>query len=107
MDKQALTLEQAQELIKFLFNWRMRDHGYAPTDWRRIQAQRVRAKNAVSSLFMHNPEQFLINVNKEWQSNRRLDLDLQGFTYTVGQIDNEEITNILRRIANPNSKWAS
>lgn len=106
MTKHQLNSAQAATLIHYLFSYTMTNYGYDVTSWSRIIAQRSRAKAQVSTLLLKDKEELMANINNEWMTNSRLSIVNGKFNYTVGQSANEEITNIIRRLANPSAKWA-
>jgi len=106
MTKAKLNSSQAANLIHYLFSYKMANYGYEVTSWSRVIAQRSRAKAQVSMLLIKDKGELLDNINNEYLTNSRLSIVNGKFNYGVGQSANEEITNIIRRLANPQAKWA-
>lgn len=79
------------------------NYGYEWKDYRRIVSQRSRALKAF---------RFAASVGAahlDYDAKGRLTWSSDGTScdYVVGQSSNEEITNLLRRLVNPESKWVS
>lgn len=85
--------DMPRKILESLLRDRLENYGYDRTSWRRIQAQRCRAKQALRP-YLGCP----LSLHWESCSSR---LNLQTGEYVVGQSSNEEITNVLRRLVNP------
>lgn len=105
-DKRQLTPNQIRQLIDYLFDYQMTNYGYDARDYSRITAQRRRAKAQVSQLYLTNRPKFECNVQAEWLNNEYLSL-VGDKVHLTTQSPNEDVTNVLRRIAEPSAKWAS
>lgn len=76
---------------------------YEPQDYRRIRAQRTRAKKGLLSAVA--TKQAI-----QWQmggDRYRVRLSDGTFTYIAGASENEEITNLLRRLVDPTAEWVA
>lgn len=87
------------KILKSLLRDRLENYGYDRKSWGRIRGQRYRARVAVRP-YLGIPRAL------HWQtfSGR---LNLETGRYIVGQSSNEEITNLLRRLVNPEAPWVS
>ena len=93
----------ADSAVMWLLNQRMTDYGYSATDWNRIRAQRTRARKAMSLATLKG------SVNLAWGCSERFMVRFSDgqFDYQVGQSENEELTNLMRRLVNPTAGWMS
>lgn len=99
----------AQHMVKsavffMLIESRMSNYGYSRTDYSRISAQRQRAKIKLYQTGYSN-----IKIENFLQNNRvEIFVDSYGLyyaDYVTGQSNNEEITNVIRRLVKPNAVW--
>lgn len=102
--------DAARAAYEYLMSARCSDYGYDHTSWRRITNQRSRARIAVRILTENGKYPERLN----WHAaGDRLTFERHPHTgawscdYVVGQSQNEEITNLLRRLVNPEAKWQS
>lgn len=100
-----LTHEQKGKIVKFLTGDRMENYGYSYQDWNRIRSQRQRAKNALWKIGYGNIP--AANWSRILWDGRLMVTPEGEVSYTTGQSSNEEITNLMRRLVNPNAKWVS
>lgn len=106
---EAITHEVKEAIFKLLFNARLSNYGYGYTAWNRISKQRQRAKAATVRLGYAN----WTAENVAWAlRNGRLIVKVEDdgthkAEYIVGQSENEEFTNLLRRLINPAANWVS
>jgi len=98
MKPENVTEEQKAAMLDYLLKLRTHNYGYDSRNFRRIVYQRARARKAVR------------------ECERRLDwsgaslssrLDWQSIDYTVGQSQNEEITNLLMQLTGYEGEWLS
>ena len=94
------TKEQEQQMLDYLLSDRCSNYGYDYRMFRRISNQRYRARLAIRKQGGVASEAW----DKAPLSYR---LDWDTMSYTVGQSSNEEITNLLRQLVNPNASWVS
>ena len=109
-DTEILALDtDAQRMVKsavffMLIESRMSNYGYSRTDYSRISAQRQRAKIKLYQTGYSN-----IEIKNFLQNNRvEVFVDSHGLyyaDYVTGQSNNEEITNVIRRLVKPNAVW--
>ena len=102
------TADQKLAALSYLLRDRCGNYGYDYAAFRRISAQRTRARQAVKR-FANTA--VVCDLHWETVSDRLTckmgaDLCWQAH-YIVGQSSNEEITNVLRRLANPDAQWVS
>ncbi len=86
---------------RILFNLlsdRLANYGYSNTDWRRIQQQRRRAKQALVTAITRGQRLHWYELSSRW-------CKVTG-DYTVGQSSNEEYTNSMRALLGLES-WVS
>jgi hypothetical protein len=99
------TPEQARKMLRALMRDRLENYGYDYRAWRRLQAQRQRAKQSVQAVsFDLDQVDWATAFERAPLGNR---VDWERGSYVVGQSSNEEITNLLRQLVNPSSKWVS
>jgi len=99
----SMTDEQLQAVLSFLLKDRMCNYGYDRGEWSRIRGQRRRAKAACCRLVAEGGIRAL-----DWENaGSRLVIGPGGPDYHVGQSANEEVTNVLRRLARMKGGWAS
>ncbi len=96
MDK--YTLKARAEMLQYLLSDRCANYGYDWAMFRNVCQQRYRAKQGIKNA--KNPLQW----DKAPLAHR---LNWDTMDYTVGQSSNEEITNLLRQLVNPNAQWVS
>lgn len=75
---------------------------YSGQAWRRIRAQRTRARASLSlKAWRDGP------LSLAWGIGGRLMVrfDTGDFTYHVGQSENEELTNVMRRLVDPSAHY--
>ena len=97
----VITTEQKREMLNYLLADRCENYGYDWKMFRNVSQQRYRARKAM------RPYMGCVESLK-WDSAalaHRLNWDTMD--YTVGQSSNEEITNLLRQLVNPNAQWVS
>ena len=94
----SLTTRQKFQIVDFLLSQRMQSYGYDYTSWQRIKKQRVRAKRALRKSNIHNLKFDTFNGRLTIDDNGQVD-------YVVGQSANEEITNLMRRMVNPDANY--
>lgn len=99
--KNSPTRKQATEMLSYILADRTSNYGYDWKAFRRIVRQRSNARKALAS-WQDCPE--TLNWNEADPSGR---IDWQKMHYVVGQSSNEEITNLLRRLVNPEAAWLS
>jgi hypothetical protein len=99
--KPKCTQEQVNACVEMLLKRKTHNYGYDPKDYGRIKRQRLSARNAVRYIHMSG-----VSAERLEQAGG-VRLDIANCTYTVGQSENEEITNLLRRIVDPEAKWLS
>ena len=90
--------------LEWLLSDRLSNYGYDWPDYRRLIAQRARARAAVRriSCYGHAPDALA------WDDvGSRLIVDDRRPDYCVGQSSNEEITNVLRTLARVRGGWVS
>ncbi len=101
--KGAETKWNRKLMLAALLQSRLENYGYDYRAWRRLQGQRQAAKRAVryaaAELGVEN-----LAWDKAPLAHR---IDWENLSYTVGQSANEEITNLLRQLVNPNARWVS
>lgn len=102
------TIEQKRAALQYLLSDRCSNYGYDWQMFRRICSQRTRARKAA--------RRFLeCAYDLHWHAiGSRLTCEQNpaapgGYhvDYVVGQSSNEEITNVLRRLVNPEARWVS
>jgi hypothetical protein len=89
----ALDWEKRTDMVRSLIAWlraqRLSNYGYDRANWQRLQRQRAKAKKVLGRVSMYN----LASEHRlAWSSK-------YGWEYTVGQSCNEEITNLINRLA--------
>lgn len=92
------TDEQKAQMLEYLLANRCSNYGYDWRMFRRISNQRSRARRAIRHF----------TGDLAWDVaplSYRLNWDRTS--YTVGQSSNEEITNLLRQLVDPNAGWLS
>jgi hypothetical protein len=115
-----ITFAQACIFAKELVTQRCENYGYDWKAFQKISRQRSDARKAFQHFFHFNPEtvmQRLANEHRVSLENCKITETLSNgsnivkeemrLTYTVGQSNNEEITNLMRRLVNPQAKWLS
>lgn len=107
--KPELEEQAARAAYDMLMSNRCSDYGYDHTSWRRITNQRSRARIAVRILTENgkHPERLNWHCAGDRLTFTRKDNGTWACHYVVGQSQNEEITNLLRRLVNPEAKWQS
>lgn len=99
--KMEPTRKQATEMLSYLLADRTSNYGYDWQAFRRIVKQRSLARKALAA-WQDCPETL------KWKaadpSGR---IDWNKMHYVVGQSSNEEITNLLRQLINPDAPWLS
>lgn len=99
----------AQHMVKsavffMLIESKMSNYGYSRTDYSRVSAQRQRAKIKLYQKGYSN-----IKIENFIQNDRvEIFVDSYGLYYAdyiTGQSNNEEITNVIRRLVKPNAVW--
>ena len=98
MKPENVTEEQKAAMLDYLLKLRVHNYGYDYRDFRRISNQRSRARKAVRE---HKSP---LNWFGTSLSSR---LDWQSIDYTIGQSQNEEITNLLMQLAGYTGEWLS
>jgi len=98
MKPENVTEEQKAAMLAYLLKLRTHNYGYDYRDFRRIVYQRARARKAVREC--ERP----LNWLGTSLSSR---LDWQSIDYTVGQSQNEEITNLLMQLTGYEGEWLS
>ena len=97
------SLAEKQAILEMLLDDRCQNYGYDWKVFRRISNQRSRARQDVKKVIHFGGVAGLY-----WDTlPSRVVVENGTASYTVGQSSNEEITNILRRLINPNAKWVS
>ncbi len=101
--------EAARAAYDYLMGERCSNYGYDSTSWRRVSNQRSRARLAARILTENgkHPERLNWHAAGERLTFKRADNGTWAVHYVVGQSQNEEITNLLRRLVNPDAKWQS
>lgn len=102
--------EAARAAYDTLMRDRCSNYGYDHTAWRRISNQRSRARLAVRILTENGKHPERLNwhaAGDRLTFERHPHTGLWSCHYVVGQSSNEEITNLLRRLVNPEAKWQS
>lgn len=100
------TIDQKRAALQYLLADRCSNYSYDWKDFRRISSQRSRARKAARR-FLECP------YDLHWDAiGTRLTItDRPNGSYTIqyvtGQSSNEEITNVLRRLVNPEARWVS
>jgi hypothetical protein len=94
--------EMALTIVMGLLEQRCSNYGYDGPAWRRITSQRKRAREAVRYALNHGgkPADMLLTAPLASR------IDAKGH-YVTGQSQNEEITNLLRQLVNPEARWLS
>ena len=88
-------------LRSWLLSDRMSNYGYDLKCWRRIQSQRQRAKTRLKRTGI-----FPAEMQSELAGRLRYD-EKTGWSYIVGQSQNEEITNLILRLTKYSGGWKS
>lgn len=88
--REPLTTTHMEEIRDHLLNARVTNYGYTVRDFRRIQRQRYRAKASLMSTPLAKWR--WENLWGRWAISRG------RVIYTVGQSENEELTNQMRRL---------
>lgn len=92
------TTEQKSTMLDVLLGDRLENCGYDRKDWKRIRDQRSRAQRAIRRF----------NGDLAWDAAPLFGrIDWDTMSYTAGQSSNEEITNLLRQLINPDCNWVS
>jgi hypothetical protein len=118
MTTNQITFAQAYIFAKELITQRCENYGYDYKVFQRISRQRSDARKAFQHFFHFNPETVIQRLANEYRvslesckitetlsSGSKIVKEEMRLTYTVGQSNNEEITNLLRRLVNPKAKW--
>lgn len=95
----------AQPVVLWLLAQKLHNGGnYGWKDWRRIRQQRTKARERLSAAAMIGG-----STKLAWGIGSRLVVRFSDseIDYQTGQSDNEEITNIMRRLVNPCAEWAA
>lgn len=95
------TKKQKQDMLRTLLADRCENYGYDYQAFYRVCSQRYRAKRA---LRMHLAAGGELHWDRAPLAHR---IDWESMQYVVGQSSNEEVTNLLRQLRNPNAKWVS
>jgi hypothetical protein len=93
--------EDESLMLDALLRNRLSNYGYDHRSWRRLVCQRYRARREIRRLAGRGQP-------LHWDGAplaRRI--DWARLDYVVGQSQNEEITNLLRQLANPEARWLS
>ena len=120
MTTTQITFAQACIFAKELTTQRCSNYGYDYKTFKRISSQRSKARKEFQHFFHLNPETVMQRLSDERRvslENCKITETLSNgsvivkeevrLTYTVGQSNNEEITNLMRRLVNPQAKWLS
>jgi hypothetical protein len=109
---------QVSAFVKKLVSEKCSNYGYDYKDFKRVSSQRSKARQE----FMHFATYNMGTLIERISSEPRIQLeDVQvtrisesglkivsiepRLVYVVGQSQNEEITNLMRRLVNPKAKW--
>ncbi len=87
-------------VLAILYADRLSNYGYDRASWVRITSQRYRAKKALR-IAEQRGEIHWEALSHRWQRTPN------GVDYTIGQSSNEEFTNEMRRLVNPESPYLS
>jgi len=98
MKQDDVTEEQKAAMLAYLLKLRTHNYGYDYRNFKRISNQRSRARKAVRE---HKSP---LNWFGTSLSSR---LDWQSIDYTVGQSQNEEVTNLLMQLTGYTGDWLS
>lgn len=96
-----VTQEMVDEFVNELLSDRLENYGYSYQRFRNLSQQRYRARKALRRTYVTwatvqaAPLGYRVSV---CEVTGKLD-------YTVGQSGNEERTNLMRQLVNPNAKW--
>ena len=118
--KSTFEVSQVHAFIKKLVSERCSNYGYDYKDFRRISSQRSKARKEFIRFATYNMGTVIERISSE----SRIQLENVKVTrlsengskivsieprlvYVVGQSQNEEITNLMRRLVNPKATWLS
>lgn len=77
---------------------------YGRADWHRLRAQRTRARTRLSlAAWRDGPLALAWGIGDRL----RVRFDTGAFEYIAGQSENEELTNLMRRLVNPSAPYVS
>ena len=98
-----VTNSQIASFVKELITQRCSNYGYDYKAFNRISSQRSKARKALlNQVGSHGFESIKDNLIKE----SRIQLVKEELDYIVGQSQNEEVTNLMRRLVKGSSvKW--
>lgn len=99
------TIQGADAVLAWLLSHRLSNYGYDTRSWRRLQAQRSRAKRELRTVLQTRSVRDLA-----WNSAplaRRIQWEPGVPRYVTGQSQNEELTNLMRQLVNPEAPWVS
>jgi hypothetical protein len=114
------TINHAQVSIfaKELLTQKCSNYGYDYKGFKRVSSQRSKARKEFENFFYYNPATVLDRLQNESRvslenckiveklSNGSESVRMEmRLSYAVGQSQNEEITNLMRRLVNPKAKW--
>ncbi len=104
LTRRGAELKQARkQMLAALLQSRLENYGYEYKAFRRLQGQRQAAKRAVRLAAAE-----LGAENLAWDKAPLAHrIDWENLSYTVGQSSNEEVTNLLRQLVNPEARWVS
>src|SRR5688500_2121013 len=111
-----LSKEDKLAILDYLMRHRLSNYGYEVKDWRRITSQRQRVKRAIRRLLDKCHAKgvpptlldYVLEHKFHWHTlPSRITVHAGVADYVVGQSANEEITNIMRRLLNPDAEWVS
>ncbi len=100
----VITTEQKREMLNYLLADRCENYGYDWKLFRNICQQRYRARKALRCFMAWDLAIKSLNWERAPLAHR---INWDTMDYTVGQSSNEEITNLLRQLVNPNAQWVS
>ncbi len=100
-ERLAVTFEMQETMLFWLLAQRCENYGYDWKMFRNISQQRYRARKAMQTYLA-------CAYSLDWErAPLAYRLNWDTMDYTCGQSQNEEITNLLRQLVNPNAQWVS
>jgi hypothetical protein len=115
VQENQITIEMLNAFTSELLTARCNNYGYDYRDFKRISSQRSKARKALlNQVSSFGFESIKANLVQEARiqfmrfkiiDGNKIPTFERGICYMVGQSSNEEITNLMRRLVNSQSKW--